>query len=156
METKPCLTEAIILTAVRLKSVGNRFVFTPMNLTSSRFRILRMLSKRGLLTPGEILKFSGGTKSNITQRLNFLEHQGFIRRTYSQKKGDRRNVFIKLTPKGITLVKKVMKHFQKSITALESCFTKQELSRFFSFTAKLNQLLDDNKDKIPQLFDLKP
>ena len=146
-----CLPETIIMTAVKLKTIANRFVFHPINMTNSRFRILRMLFERKRLTPSEILEFSGGTKSNVSQRLNFLERQGFIKRIYSGK-SDRRKVFVKLTLKGEKLVAKLFKRFEHSIKELENCFTKKELSNHFNFIAKLNNILDDSTDRLPELF----
>lgn len=147
-----CLPESIIMTAVRLKTIANRFVFNPINLTNSRFRILRMLHRSGKMTPGEIIKLTGGTKSNISQRLNFLEKQGFIKRLYSNKSDDRRNVFIGLTTKGTKLVNSLIKRFETSINELEGFFTKQELKNHFNFMKKLNTILDESKDRLPELF----
>lgn len=104
------------------------------------------------MTPGELLKFSGGTKSNMSQRLNFLEKQSLIKRALPGEGEDNRKVFITLTTAGKNLVKTVQLKMQKAKLKLEDHFTAQEIVNHFAFIEKLNSFLDENAKQIPGLF----
>ncbi|MFH1375881.1 MAG: MarR family transcriptional regulator [Patescibacteria group bacterium] len=145
------IAESVVLTGVRLKTIANRFVFSPMGLTGAKFRVLRMVQK-GKQKPSEIMKFAGGTKSNMSQRLNTLEKEGLIKRSHSNA-GDRRNIFVVVTPQGEELLKKVLVHFQHSSAELKNHFTEQEVKSHFAFIDKLNRLIDEHEKEIPKMFD---
>lgn len=145
------IAESIVLTGVRLKTIANRFVFSPMGLTGAKFRVLRML-QRGQQKPGEIMKFAGGTKSNVSQRLKALEEEGLIKRSHSTN-GDRRNIFVELTPQGGELLKKVLIRFQHSSAELKNHFAEQEVKSHFAFIDKLNRIIDEHEKEIPKMFE---
>lgn len=147
------IAEAIILTSVRLKTIANRFVFNSAGISGVKFRILRMLCSEGKKRPSEIIKFSGGTKSNVSQRLSSLEESKLIRKIFPKKGEDRRGIFIEITPKGEVLVQKLIGRFRKSVAALKKCFTASEIESQFVFLDKLNRVIDEHEKEIPPLFD---
>jgi DNA-binding MarR family transcriptional regulator len=153
LTTKP-IPESILRAAARIKTIADHLVFNPLGMTTSTFRILNLLndSEGGRMTPGELLKFSGGTKSNMSQRLNFLEKQSLIKRALPGEGEDNRKVFITLTTAGKNLVKTVQLKMQKAKLKLEDHFTAQEIVNHFAFIEKLNSFLDENAKQIPGLF----
>jgi MarR family transcriptional regulator, organic hydroperoxide resistance regulator len=147
------IAEAIVITGVRLKTIANRFVFSPMGITGAKFRILRLLCCDGQKRPSDIMKFAGGTKSNVSQRLNALEKDDLIRRLPPKKGDDRRNVMIEVTPKGKALIEKLIGKFSKSTEALKDKFTPKEIETHFAFIEKLNKVIDDHEKKLARYFD---
>jgi DNA-binding MarR family transcriptional regulator len=145
------ITETVIATSIRFKSIANRFVFNPSGVTGSKFRILRMIFCDGKQRPSEITKFAGGTKSNVSQRINALEDEGLVVRLRAVKGADRRNVLVDITPKGRALVTNLMAKFSKSMQTLEKEFSEKEINDHFAFFEKMNRLLDENDKKIPEL-----
>ena len=147
------IPESILRTAARIKTLSDRFVFNPVGMTTSTFRILNLLyeSKNNSLTPGELLKFSGGTKSNMSQRLNFLEKQDYIKRVGGKGGEDRRKVFVELTSKGKSLVKNINTRTARVKNRLERDFPKQEINQYFDFIAQVNQFLDEGEGEIEEL-----
>ncbi|MCF7845749.1 MAG: MarR family transcriptional regulator [Candidatus Peribacteraceae bacterium] len=145
--------ELIVVTAIRLKTIANRFVFSPNGTTSSQFRILRLLSNEGPQRPSAIMKYAGGTKSNVSQRINMLEEEGLVYRLQRKKGGDLRSVFVAVTPKGRKLFTKLRDKFKKSSRELEEHFSAKEIAGCMNFLKKLNKAIDENEQKIPKLFD---
>lgn len=88
------------------------------------------------------MDYLGGTKSNITQRLNFLERSKLILSARS-KEGDKRKVLVSLSPEGTKKIKDVMDIFKKNSIYLEKFFTEKELAEHFSFMRKMNTVLND-------------
>jgi DNA-binding MarR family transcriptional regulator len=147
------IAEAIVITGVRLKTIANRFVFSPMDITGAKFRILRMLCCDGQKRPSDIMKFAGGTKSNISQRLNGLEKDDLIVRLPPKRGEDRRNVMIEITPKGKAVIHKLVGKFSKSTEALKKQFTPKEIETHFAFIEKLNKVIDDHEKVLGKYFD---
>ena len=147
------IAESIVVTGVRLKTIANRFVFSPMGITGAKFRILRLLCCEGKKRPSDIMKFAGGTKSNVSQRLNSLEKEGFIVRMPPKKGEDRRNVLIEVTPKGKALIEKLVDKFKKSTAALKDEFTDAEIQAQFKFLEKLNKKIDEREKELARYFE---
>ena len=147
------VAEAIVITGVRLKTIANRFVFSPMGITGAKFRILRLVGSEGRKRPSDIMKFAGGTKSNVSQRLNALENEGLIMRLPPQKGEDRRNVLIEITPKGSKVIEDLAEKFSKATEALEAKFTKEEIAAQFAFIEKFSNIIDDHEEELEKYFD---
>jgi len=130
-----------IMTAMRLEALTERFLFKPAGLSAASFKILAFVKNSPGCSPSQMLNYLGGTKSNITQRLNFLEKHGLV---YSKRPstGDKRKVFISITPAGNKKFDGVISNFKKNSIYLEKFFNKQELSGHCSFMMKLNLALD--------------
>jgi hypothetical protein len=63
--------DSFVLTAVRIEALTERYLFKPIGVTSASFKILFFVKKHPGCSPCQIMDYLGGTKSNITQRLNF-------------------------------------------------------------------------------------
>lgn len=134
--------EPLVLTAARLELIANRYFFAPLGMSFATVRIIHLLTKKGTLTPSELLQKIGGTKSNISQRLNLLEKEGFIRRTYASNDLDKRIVKVTLTPQGKVKMKAIEASSRKAKIELTKQFSPKELAEFKQFITKLNKILD--------------
>ena len=132
----------IVFTAGRLVEFANNNVFKPIGLTSSGIIIMHIIKQRNAIMPSELLKFIGGTKSNITQRLNFLEKNGLIARSPSPNVNDRRKIIVKLTSRGIAKLKEAQKLIDKKNIDLEKYFSKKDIASNLKFMDKINQIID--------------
>lgn len=73
-------------------------------LTPSQLIILWIINEQSPIHLSKLLNFVQGTKSNISQRLNFLIKKGFI----SKKSGnDKRSKIIEINVEGKKILKKV-------------------------------------------------
>lgn len=134
--------DSFVLTAIRIEALTERYLFKPAGITSASFKILAFVRKHPDCSPSHIMDYLGGTKSNITQRLNFLERSKLILSARS-KEGDKRKVLVSLSPEGDKKIKEVMDSFKKNSIYLEKFFTDKELAEHFSFMRKMNSVLND-------------
>jgi len=135
------IIEPIIIIASRLEVIANRYFFGPIEMNISSVKIIGLLWKKETMTPKEIMKLAGGTKSNISQRLNFLEKKGYIE-THKNTSDDKRKISIKLTPFGKKKIIEIHKQMEKVGMELKSNFTKKEIQQHFVFFNKLNKIID--------------
>lgn len=147
------LTDPFIMTAMRLEAITERYLFKPTGISSASFKILAFVKNSPGCSPSQILNYLGGTKSNITQRLNFLEKNKYI--SSSRSTGDKRKVLIFINSSGIEKFNEVINKFLENSIYLEKFFTKKELDTHFSFMLKFNSILDrcekiiqDNRNKL--------
>jgi len=149
------LTDPIVCTAARLESIAQRFVFEPMGLTAASAKIIKFLAitPSGQLTPTEIMRQIGGTKSNISQRLNFLEKLGYIQRVM-RSTGDRRQTPVQLTAAGKKKYKEVRARLQGPVLMLEQHFTKAEIKTHLAFMKKMNHTLNMHEKELPKIFNV--
>jgi RND family efflux transporter MFP subunit len=138
---KKAFFRQIVLTSTRLEAFANRTIFEPIGLTTSCTKIIALFEKYKKLTPGLIIKEIGGSKSNITQRLNLLEKQGIIKRQFEDLK-DKRNVIIIMTKKGENMLNNTLKYVLKHAVDFEKHFTKEEKVICYSVFNKINKLID--------------
>lgn len=141
------------MTAARLESIANRFVFSKIGMKSTSFKILKLLYKNGKMTPTQLLKYTGGTKSNISQRLSALERAKLITRHDDDQQKDRRVIYIKLSQEGSTKIEAIIDRFREPLAELEKHFTSAEIAAYRSFFQKLNHILDMHADEIPKCFE---
>ncbi|OQB94025.1 MAG: MarR family protein [Parcubacteria group bacterium ADurb.Bin115] len=131
----------LVFTAMRLEMMADRFMFKPLGLTTASFRILMLLDKLGPQTPSEIIELIGSTKSNVTQRINFLNRQGLI--SLKRKMGtDKRRVSVKITSLGLKKINTTRRLFKKHNLRIENYFSSKEMENFLRLIRKLNQGLD--------------
>ncbi|MDD3285094.1 MAG: MarR family winged helix-turn-helix transcriptional regulator [Patescibacteria group bacterium] len=131
----------LVFTAMRLEMLADRFMFKPLGLTTASFRILMLLDKLGPKTPSEIIELIGSTKSNVTQRLNFLSRQGLI--NLKRKAGDdKRRVSAAITTLGLKQINAARRLFKKHNLRIENYFSPKEMQDFLRLIRKLNQGLD--------------
>ncbi|MFZ4648102.1 MAG: MarR family winged helix-turn-helix transcriptional regulator [Patescibacteria group bacterium] len=133
----------LILTSFRLELVLEKLVFKPLGITSASFRILFILDHLGPVSPVEIVDLIGATKSNLTQRLNFLSRSGFIKKEIGNLK-DRRKIILHLTPVGKNKVKETLEIFKIVNKHIESHFTKTEKKEFLRLIGKINTAVESH------------
>lgn len=101
------------------------------------------------MAPKEIMKLVGGTKSNISQRLDYLEKKGYVK-IYKNMTGDKRKSSVKLTAAGKEKLQEIKSHFKKVKLELESNFSQEEIERHFAFFNKLNKIIDFKEKEFSQ------
>lgn len=143
--------QMIMCLAHRIETIGNKYIFSPLGLSSSSVKILGMLAHHKSLTPSQILKMSNSTKSNISQRLNFLEKAGWITRDYGSDKNDKRKVSVILTDQGKEKLKGMKKIMEKAKMSISKKFTKNELEMHKAFISKLHTILDCEEKELTKL-----
>lgn len=144
--------ESIICLSHRLESIANKYVFQPMGLSSISMKILKVLKIHGPFTASSIIEMLNVTKSNMSQRLNFLEKEGLITRTYASDKKDKRKIIIGLTPQGKKVILDLEKRLEKAHISFEKKFNRQELKHHQDFIDKINKILDDEEDDLEKIF----
>lgn len=142
MEKKESFANSFIMTAMRLEALSERYLFKPLGLTSSSFNILAFIQSNKSCSPIDILHYLGGTKSNVTQRLAFLERQGLVV-AKKLREGDKRKIVLDLTPAGKKKMSDILAIFKKNSIHIDKFFTKSELLAHLSFMSKLNKILDE-------------
>lgn len=154
MHTNDSSLHSIVCLAHRMEAMANKYIFIPMGLSSTSVKILGMLSHNSSLTPSQILEMSNSTKSNISQRLNFLEKEGLIVRDYASDQKDKRKVKVKLTEKGKDKMKEVRKVMTKAKFSVEKKLTQIEIAQHEAFMKKLNEILNVSESELEKLFKL--
>ncbi len=141
------LFQRLILTATRLEANANRYYFEPMGLTTTYCKIICMLASKEGMTPTEILHQTGGTKSNISQRLDVLEKNGLAKRRVPES-DDKRNVRIELTEAGRKKYLEIKEFVQKKSLFLEQEFSADEKFHMHNILDKLNKIMDGHDQRL--------
>ncbi len=139
MQTIP---ESIMCVAIRLERIADHHIFRHVDLSAMSVKILFIINDAASITPSAIQEIVGGTKSNISQRLNYLEKKKYLSRKHN-KNTDKRTVSIVLTPLGKKKIAVVNKWLLKTNLSLEKNFTQKELTSHFAFMQKLHTIIDD-------------
>lgn len=146
------ITSPIVLTSARLEAIADRFVFIPMETSLASMRILRILDQNSELTPKRIGELSGGTKSNVSQRLNNLEKKGYIKRSYALVKGDKRKIIVEITKEGRKQLEFITKRLEKAQLHLIKHFSKKEIKQHLEFFKKINSIIDLEEKNLAEIF----
>lgn len=148
-------SEDFIFIGEKIESMANKYIFSPMGLSFSAMRILGYLQNKKVVTAKELILLTGKSKSNITQRLHVLERNGLITREKSSTSQDQRETFLKITPRGKSQIKKVLKKIDKFHLAKDRFFTKKEIEDHIKFMQKLSIFLDQEDEKLSNIFNQK-
>lgn len=152
MERVSLETEPIILLSRRLEALADKHVYRPMGLSETSIKMLGLLKNKGLLTPSDFMETIGATKSNISQRLSFLEKRNYVSKVYARDHNDKRKVFVKLTSAGKKKVVGLEARVKLAKTVFENKFSKKEISDYEAFIKKLNTILDDEGGVLGKIF----
>jgi DNA-binding MarR family transcriptional regulator len=131
----------LVFSAMRLENLADQFMFKPIGMTTASIRILMLLVSTGSQSPSDLMNSLGSTKSNLTQRLNWLSKNKLV----VLKKGiskDKRKVLVVITNLGKNKVKEVQLLIKKNNLQIENYFTKKESQEFLRLLKKLNFSLD--------------
>lgn len=145
--------EPIIRLAHRFESIVDKYVFQPMKLSPIGLKILTLLKENdGEMTVSELIKKTETTKSNMSQRLSFLEKEAYIRRKKAKKNIDKRTVLIVLTPSGKKRLADLGQRLEKAHISFEKKLTKKELAEHRAFFKKLEHILDTGEQELQEIF----
>jgi|GEM_PF-1414211 len=140
------IARLIIFTAARLEQFANAHILTPIGLNITAAKIMGLLYVHKKISPSDILEITGGTKSNITQRLNHLEKKGFIKRLIPESGGtDKRKILISLTRKGKNKFEEAHELINEKSLDFEKKFSQKENNLHYEFLKKINILLNQHE-----------
>jgi DNA-binding MarR family transcriptional regulator len=138
--------------AHRFESIANKYVFQPMGLSSISMKILKFLKNCGPMTASNLIEMTNATKSNMSQRLSFLEKEKYIVKNYASDSSDKRKILIELTQDGRKVIATLEKRIGKAQISFEKKFSKKEIAQHRAFVAKLNSILDSEEHELEKLF----
>ncbi|MDD5464329.1 MAG: transcriptional regulator [Candidatus Moranbacteria bacterium] len=144
--------EPIICLTHRFESIVNKYFFQPMNLSAISVKILKLLQENDSMTASALIEITGATKSNMSQRLSFLEKEGYLTRTYASDSKDKRKIFIRLMPDGKKKIADLEKRFKKAKISFEKKFTEKELAQNKAFFKKMSAILDSEESELEKIF----
>ena len=127
-EASPEAVETILqfLKMSSLMNMRREATLAEHGLTSGRFHLLMILKRQAnhALSPSELAKRTGVTRGTMTQFIDAIEKDGFVRRVEDTK--DRRGMLVELTDAGEVKLKNVlpthlkqMEHFTKVLNSEE-------------------------------------
>lgn len=135
------LAGALVYAAMRMERMADNAIFQPLHLTTASFRILMILKEMGPQSPSSIIDVLGGTKSNITQRLNYLVKKELVILSHGTE-CDKRRSSATITDLGISKIRDAYKLLKKEDLQIENYFTIKEMQDFLRLLRKLNTGLD--------------
>ena len=106
-----------------------RQILNHFGLTEQQWRILRALDERGQLEPREICDSCQFSSPSMAGMLARLEEAGLV--TRERIPGDQRRVIVKLSQKGIDLLKQVGPLIEQQYAYIEEACGKQVLDDLF-------------------------
>ncbi len=120
------------LTAENIRSFG---------LTAAQFGVIECLGHLGTMLIGDLTKKHLVSGGNMTVIVNNLEKDGFVKRLINED--DRRAFYVKLTPKGMRLFKKIFSKHAQYITKLASVLSEAEQEELGILLKKLGTCLHE-------------
>jgi DNA-binding MarR family transcriptional regulator len=130
---------AVRMVAARIVAPWERFLKAEADLTASQYNVLRILrgSHPKALTAGEIGERTIARDPDITRLVDRLDARGLVKRTRSDE--DRRVVEVKITGKGLELLRSLDPHSERMPRAVVGHMAPRKLRQ-------LAQLLDEVLD----------
>jgi DNA-binding MarR family transcriptional regulator len=139
------ISEKIVGAATMLESIANHDIFKPLGISTQGFKILLMLEKFSEQSPKNLIEKLNISKSNISQRLDYLEKKGFIKRNHGQPSSDKRIVSVSITTEGKEMLAKARVDIKEKSLEIEKFFSKNEIEGHHQFLDKLINLLIQHK-----------
>lgn len=137
------VAERIVIVSYLLESIANKKVLEPLGLSMSGYKILHILNGNGPVAISKIIECLGSTKSNVSQRLNYLERSELVKRSSPSDK-DRRQVNVILTEEGKKKFLEVRCLLEKESVKLEELFSEKEINDVLEFLNKIFEILTSN------------
>lgn len=138
------MAEKIMYSATRIEAHTNKHIFEPFGITTSGFKILHIIHEFKDATPSQIMNMIGGTKSNITQRINYLVKQKYVKKVSENSSLlDKRKTIIRMTDYGQKKYKEIQKIVNENSFILEKLLTSTEKKHLNSLFNKIILLLDE-------------
>jgi DNA-binding MarR family transcriptional regulator len=114
-------------------------LFSHFGITPGRFHLLMILKgEEGyILSPSELAKRTSVTRATMTQFVDALERDEYVRRTDDPK--DRRGMLVQLTDKGIAKLKEILPHYFRRLTEFTSELSIEERDTLMKIMKKIQE-----------------
>jgi len=134
----------------RYESILENRVLKGTKFSITNLKILTILMFLGPTTQTKILKYMHTTAANLSQRIRWLEKNGFVKIKTTSKTGDRRKKVIEVKKNALKEIKHSLQLVAEFKRKLATHFTKKELMQVMKYFSKLSWILDqyEKKDKI--------
>lgn len=111
--------------------------FSAFGLTSGRFHLLMLLKREvsKTLSPTELAKRTGVTRGTMTQFIDAIEKDGFVKRVVDTK--DRRGMLVTLTPSGEEKLKNILPTHIRQLEYFTSVLSPEERSMLHMIMEKM-------------------
>jgi DNA-binding MarR family transcriptional regulator len=126
--------------------------FQEFGISRATFDALATLRRRGApyrLPQRDLMRGLLRTSGSMSLRIDALEREGFVSRSQDQE--DRRSVFVTLTPKGLSLLEKVVPEHLANETSLLRGLSRAERDQLKSLLRKWLTSLEESAQQGPQL-----
>ena len=136
--------------AERVHTAVDKYTEVLTGLSVSRFKVLRNLfhNPGHSMTPAELADRIYLTRASMTTALDGLEKLGYVQRT--PHPDDRRMLSVKLTPKGIRYMEKLLPGYYRDMMSVLGKITKKERENLLCIYKKLSDSVDGfGKNKCP-------
>lgn len=144
----------LVFSAMRMEALADRFMLKPLGLTNASFRILMALEKLGPQAPSEMIELLGSSKSNVTQRFNFLVKHDLIKLD-RHVSVDKRRVSAQITALGRKKLAQAKLMFAEKHLHIEKYFNDKEMQDFLRLLRQLNAGLDQCEMSIKTYYEKK-
>ncbi len=135
------ITEKIVILSKIIGHMAEKKVLEKEGVSMSGYEIMHILGKFGQVCPSDLCACLASGKSNISQRLAFLEKRGLVRRISDDSSSDGRRQIFSLTDEGVVLLEKLDVSLQRQVDELEVAIGKEEVERINSFLDKAFSVL---------------
>lgn len=112
-------------------------LFAHFGITPGRFHLLMILKNEAgfILSPSELAKRTNVTRATMTQFVDALEKEDFVKRTDDPK--DRRGMLVQLTDKGLSKLKEILPHYYKTLTGFTGDLSIEERDTLLNLMKKI-------------------
>lgn len=117
-------------------------------LSATEGKALDFLARYGALTAGQLAEHTHLAPASVTELIDRLEEKGFVRRLRDER--DRRRVLVEFTPEKRAELAKVFDRFGRSVDALWSEFTAEELEVVRRFLERATAFLQKAADEMAE------
>jgi len=139
----PNVPHDAIEAALEFKMVASKMqlereeMFQNFGITPGRFHLLMILKGEDgfILSPSELAKRTNVTRATMTQFVDALEREEYVKRTDDPK--DRRGMLVQLTDKGIAKLKEILPHYFKKMTEFTGDLTAEERETLLKLMKKI-------------------
>ncbi|MGE7688168.1 MarR family winged helix-turn-helix transcriptional regulator [Lysinibacillus sp. NPDC097214] len=114
-------------------------------LTTKQALFINLLQTKGPLQTFELAKLMGTSASAVSQLVNRLEQENYIKRTMSKK--DRREVIIELDERGLLYFKKLEEIELAIIYKYYTKLNREDLLQLKDILSKLNSIISEEQEK---------
>lgn len=139
----PEVSEGAIETALEFKMLAAKSqlereeMFENFGITPGRFHLLMLLKGEDghILSPSELAKRTNVTRATMTQFVDALEKDEYVKRTDDPR--DRRGMLVQLTDKGIAKLREILPHYYKRLSGFTADLSEDENRTLLSLIKKI-------------------